>query len=104
MERKEPGLNLGLEGAIGDLLQNFISELAERLQKMEDVLVIDRIEGNLAVCENRKNGKMKNIPLEELPKGAKEGNVLKWNKNQYEIDNSNEIEERIANKMKNVWK
>lgn len=88
---------------IQNWLNNFIKELTERLQKMEEILVVDRIEENIAVCENRKDGKMRNIKLTELPEGIKEGTVLKWNNGKYEIDESSEIERRIEKKMKDVW-
>ena len=101
-------LNLSLESSLGltfkDWIQDFLNDLAERLEKMEEILVIDRIEGNIAVCENRKNGKMQDIAISDLPKGVKEGDVLKWKDGKYEIDTSNEIESRIEQKMKNVWK
>ena len=104
MERKQPELNLEQSNNIESLLQEFIKQLAERLKVMEEVLVIDRIEENIAVCENRKNGKMKNLYLEELPKNIKEGSILKWKNGKYEIDNSNQIEDRIQNKMNDIWK
>jgi len=100
---KEQNLNLEGISDISEWLENFIKQLTERLEKMEETLVIDRIEGNTAVCEIRKNGKMKNIPIKELPEGVKEGNILKWEDGKYVIDNSNEIEKRIEEKMKNVW-
>ena len=37
--------------------------------------IIDRIEEGLAVCE-REDGSLEDIPLEELPEGAREGSVL----------------------------
>ena len=37
--------------------------------------IIDRIENDVAVCE-REDGGFEDIPLRELPKGAREGSVL----------------------------
>jgi len=37
--------------------------------------IIDRIEGDLAVCE-REDGAREEIPLCQLPEGAREGSVL----------------------------
>ena len=71
---------------------------------MEKVLVVDRIEGDIAVCENRRNKKMENLSLSSLPNEVKEGSILKWKNNRYEIDTSQEIEDRITQKMKKVWK
>lgn len=97
-------LGLGLGQTIQNLLQEFIKQLSERLEKMEKVLVVDRIEGNIAVCENRENGKMQDVSLSDLPKDIKEGSILKWKEGKYEIDTSKEIEKRIEQKMKDVWK
>ena len=104
MERKQPDFNFNLGETVNNWLQDFIKELAERLEKMEEILVVDRIEGNIAVCQNRQNGKMKNIPIQELPSNIKEGSILKWEKGSYQIDEKNEIEDRIKAKMKDVWK
>lgn len=85
-------------------IQDFLKQIAERLEKMEEALVVDRIEGNIAVCENEKTRKMQNIRLSELPDNVQEGNVLKWKNGKYEIDTSRETEKRIEQKMKDVWK
>ncbi len=37
--------------------------------------IIDRIEQNIAICEEE-SGNMVKLPLEELPKGSREGDVL----------------------------
>ncbi len=102
MERKDFNLEIG-KGAI-NWLQDFIKELSERLEKMEETLVVDRIEGNIAVCENRKTGKMKNLSISNLPEDIKEGCILKWENGAYKIDASDDIEKRIEEKMKDVWK
>ena len=39
-------------------LENFIQSILKEINFMEETLVVDRIEGNIAVCENRKNGKV----------------------------------------------
>ena len=102
MERKDFNLEIG-KGAI-NWLQDFIKELSERLEKMEETLIVDRIEGNIAVCENRKTGKMKNISISDLPEDIKEGSILKWENGAYKIYTSNDIEKRIEEKMKDAWK
>lgn len=109
MERKEEleekrNTDLGLGAIAQNWIQSFLKQIAERLERMEEVLVVDRIEGNIAVCENRKTGKMQNIHRAELPKDIQEGNILKWQNGKYEIDTSKEIENRIEQKMKDVWK
>ena len=109
MERKEEldekrNTDLSLGAIAQNWVQNFLKQIAERLEKMEEVLVVDRIEGDTAVCENRKTGKMQNIHRAELPEDIQEGNILKWQNGKYEIDTSMEIENRIEQKMKDVWK
>lgn len=86
-------------------INNFINEIIERLEKMEEELVIDRFEGNIAVCEDRKTGKIKEIPKYDLPKDIKEGSILKFENGKYQIDNEKqeEISKRIEEKMNKLW-
>lgn len=67
--------------------------------------VIDRIEGNFAVCQNLDNKEMIEISLEQLPEGYKEGCVIKKYNNKYVIDVAEEKErkKRIEEKMRNLW-
>ena len=45
------------------------------------------------------------LNINELPEDIKEGSVLKYKSNKYELDLEEEkkIEERISEKMKNIW-
>lgn len=72
---------------------------------MEETLVVDRIENNIAICENRNNGKIIEIDVSKLPKEIKEGTVLKYQNGIYNIDleEQKKIEERIKEKMENIW-
>ena len=47
---------------------------------------IDRFEGEFAVCENRETQEMVNIPKEKLPKGAKEGDIIKLEGEEYMVN------------------
>lgn len=87
-------------------VSNFIEELVERLRKMEEEYVIDRFEGNIAVCEERKTGKKKEILKEELPEGVKEGSILKEENGKYvKVEKEQEeVESRIKDKMNKLWK
>ena len=66
--------------------------------------VIDRFEGDYAVCEND-DLKRINVEKSRLPRGVKEGSTI-------EIDEAGEIAliddaervKRIADKMKSVWR
>lgn len=106
MERREEKRNvdIGLGAIAQSWIQSFLKQIAERLEKMEEVLVVDRIEGDIAVCENRKTKKIQNINIADLPQNVEEGTALKWQNGKYEIDTSKKIENRIEQKMKDVWK
>ncbi len=84
----------------------FIQELTERLEKMEQELVIDRFEGNIAICEDRKTGKIQEIDRKQLPEDIQEGDMLIYQDGNYRKDaeKQTEIENRIAKKMEDLWK
>ena len=84
----------------------FIQELTERLEKMEQELVIDRFEGNIAICEERKTGKIQEIDRIQLPVDILEGDMLIYQDGNYRKDaeKQTEIENRIAKKMEDLWK
>lgn len=86
-------------------INNFINEIIERLEKMEQELVIDRFEGNFAICEDRKTGKKVEILKEDLEEGLKEGDIIKEEKGKYvkNIELQEEIEKRIEEKMNKLW-
>lgn len=81
-------------------IEQFLEEPRRKIK-----LVIDRFEGNIAVCENRETEEMTNINIEELPEDVTEGDVLSYDGIEYEIDEEakKEIEERIKNKIKNLF-
>ena len=56
-------------------------------------ITVDRIEGDFAVCE-LENMSFVNIPLNELPEGIREGNVLLVENNTYAIDIETEKERK----------
>ena len=67
-------------------------------------LVIDRFEENFAVCENE-NGEWENIPRDELPENANEGEHILRNELGSEIDEeaTKVAQERIEKKMKRLF-
>lgn len=73
---------------------------------MKEELVIDRFEGNIAVCEDRKTGNIKEITKENIEEGLKEGDILKLENGKYVKDKEKqaEVEKRIKEKMNNIWK
>ena len=87
-------------------MEEFQRELTNKLEEMESRFTIDRFEGDVVVLENRDTGEMLNVNKKDIPQDAKEGTILKLNKDKYEIDIEEQriVEDRIKNKMKNLWK
>lgn len=79
-------------------------ELANKLDATEE-FTVDRFEGNIAVLENRKTQEMINLKKEELPEGLKTGDIIKKINGKFYIDRveTEKIEKRIKNKMKDLW-
>ncbi len=96
--------NINITEEKSSFVEKLIKEIIQKLEK-EKILVIDRFEGNFAVCEDRESGKMHNIEISKLPKDVNEGDVIKFKNNQYSIDKekNKEIQERINNKIKNLF-
>ena len=65
--------------------ESFIQNILKEFELMEEIFVIDRIENNIAVCENRSTGKMTEIEISKLPKDIKEGSVLKYENGEYKM-------------------
>lgn len=91
-----------------NFIQDFIKLIKQKIEnevQQEKTLVIDRFESQFAVCENRLTLEMENIEISKLPQNIKVGDVIKYKNNQYEIDEQEraEIEERIKEKMKNLF-
>lgn len=86
-------------------INEFIKEIKERLEKMEQELVIDRFEGNIAICEDRKLGEKIEILKENLEEGLKEGDIIKQEKGKYikQKEVQKETEKRIEEKMNKLW-
>lgn len=86
-------------------IKEFINEIMERLEKMEEELVIDRFEGNIAICEDRKTGKKIEILKEKIEDGIKEGSIIKEQNGRYvkEKEKQEEVETRIKDKMNKLW-
>ena len=79
-------------------------ELAQKLDAIEEY-TIDRFEENMAVIEDRKTGKMKNISKEKLPIQSKEGDIIKCINGKYFLDikETEKIEKDMQEKYKNLW-
>lgn len=70
-----------------------------------DTYVIDRFEGDIAICENRNTKEIIKINKDELPQDIKEGNVIRKVDSKYEkdINLEKEISDRIRSKMEDLW-
>ena len=66
---------------------------------------IDRIEGNIAVCQNIENKEIVQIDVCNLPKEIKEGSVIFFDGKDYLLDEEeeNKIRKRIQDKMNKLW-
>lgn len=89
-------------------MQEFMSQVFRKLENNklnEETLVIDRFEEDIAVCENRETQQMINIERNKLPRDSQEGDVIKFVNNTYVLDENEkkEIEERIQNKIANLF-
>ncbi len=70
------------------------------------IYIVDRIEDNIAVLENKETNEIINIDISLLPTNLKEGNVLRYENNTYILDNDEEEKRRQLllekfNKLKN---
>lgn len=68
-------------------------------------MVVDRIEGKIAVCENVEKREMIEVAIELLPKQCKEGSVILYENGEYllDIEGEEERKQRIKEKMKKLW-
>lgn len=67
-------------------------------------LIIDRFEGNFAVCEDE-NKNIVNIKKEVIPKDAKEGDILVLKENKYIVDyiKTENRKKYIESLTKDLW-
>lgn len=75
------------------------------MQKMQSTrIIIDRIEGSIAVCE-QPDKTFIDIPLSKLPKGIREGSVLLNKNGSWKIDaeEQDERNKRIEKKMNSLF-
>ena len=87
-------------------ISKFINQIKERMKNIEkEIWVIDRFEGDFAICENRETKDKRKIKIENLPENIKEGSVLKFQNGKYslDLDEQEKIEKRIEEKMRNIW-
>ena len=90
--------------------ENNIQEIIDILKTIKsqnscNKLVVDRIEGDFAVCEDLQTGKIMNLTKNILPKDTREETVLIKKGNKYIIDANlkNDREKHINEITKNLW-
>lgn len=87
-------------------ISKLTNDLENEIKKLEEsIWVVDRFEENFAICENTETKEIKKIEKSILPNNIKEGTVLKYNENKYELYSKEQkkIEERIQAKMRRLW-
>lgn len=86
------------------LIKSFRKELENYMG--EQSLTVDRFEGDIAVCQNRKTGEIVNVSKIELPEGVQEGQILKFKDNCYEVDykETEDAQKRIKAKFDGLIK
>lgn len=87
-----------------NFLTSFINDLKKSLNKNE-IFVIDRFEGDFAICEKQNNGEMIDINRNLISDKATEGMAIKFEKDKYVIDYENCILTRknIIDELKQSW-
>lgn len=60
----------------------------KKLSKLSNdtLFTLDRYEGNYAVCENRKNGEMFDIPISKIDPTVNEGEIIRLENGIYKLD------------------
>lgn len=67
--------------------KQFIAELQKQItnSRQSPRFILDRYEGNFAICENQATGQMFKIPKSQISPLAQDGDILKFKKNRYKI-------------------
>lgn len=67
-------------------------------------LIIDRFEGDFAVCQNRETKEMLDLDRKLLPSDAKEGDFIEYKDGKVELLDNTALRERIRERMRKLWK
>lgn len=79
-------------------------ELAQKLDAIEK-FTVDRIEDDKVVLENRETKEIVNVNISKIPQNINEGDILNKINGKYMLDKekTEEVSNRIKNKMNNLW-
>lgn len=81
-------LEQNIQSSKHHFFNNFINDLKNYLSRNNtenSILILDRFEGNFAICENKQTGKIVNIPKSLISSQAKDGDILKLKNNNYRV-------------------
>jgi len=67
--------------------KQFITELQKQItdSRQSPRFILDRYEGNFAICENQSTGQIVKIPKSQISPLAQDGDILKFKKSRYKI-------------------
>lgn len=82
-----------------------LNEIENSLENKKGKFIVDRFEGEFAVCESINDKKIVNIEKEKLPIDIKEGMVLNYTNDKYMVDQkeSNDLKSNIDEIVQNLW-
>lgn len=91
-----------------NIISEFSNELNTFLKNNIEgaTFTIDKIENDIAVCENRETKEMINIHTSKLPENIKEKDIIKYINGEYIVDNelTNSTKENIQDKFNKLRK
>ncbi len=88
-----------LFNSISQEFKNSLEDISnEILKKSSNVYVVDKIEGNIVVCENLSTREVENIQSFDMPKNFKEGDCL------VKLNGKFVVDEKLTTDRKNIIK
>lgn len=91
-----------------DIITDFSKELNSFLKNNIEgsTFTVDKIENEIATCENRTTREMINIHLSKLPKNIKENDIIKYTNGKYILENKETItaKQNIKDKFNSLRK
>ena len=101
-------MELNTENNNENLISNFTQELNTFLENHieGETFTIDKIENNIAVCENRRTKEFINIHISKLPNNIKENDIIKYSNGNYILEENETIsaKENIKSKFDTLRK
>lgn len=62
--------------------------------------IVDRFEGNTAVCENSETGQISSFDITQLPSGVREGDVIEVTDGEFTVSNNETKDRRSKSKSR----